>query len=111
MENIVEEKHVGIKEEIKIISSLNASQKLLVSEVLKLVKLFLSLPITNAVTEKLRSTLCCVKTYLRSSIIQEPVSSCLIVTTYIKEVDKLKLVEAARLLCFNNEHCFQLKKV
>ena len=33
--DIVDEKKVGIKDAIKIISSLNASQKLLVSEVLK----------------------------------------------------------------------------
>ena len=32
-------------------------------------------------------------------MIQEPVSSFLIVTTYKKQVDKLKLVEAARTLC------------
>ena len=36
---IVDEKQVGIKDPIKIILSLNASQKLLVSEVLKLVQL------------------------------------------------------------------------
>ena len=30
---------------------------------------------------------------------QEPVSSCLIVTTYKKQVDKLKLVEAASTPC------------
>ena len=54
--NIVDEKQVGIKEAIKIISSLNASRKLLVSEVLKLVKLILLVP-TNAVSERSRSTL------------------------------------------------------
>ena len=36
--NIVDEKQDGIKEAIKIILSLYASQKLIVSEVLKLVK-------------------------------------------------------------------------
>ena len=35
LKNIVDEKQVGIKEAIKIISLLNASRKLLVSEVLK----------------------------------------------------------------------------
>ena len=56
--NIVDEKQVGIKEAIKIISSLNASRILLVSEVLKLVKLILLVPTTNAVSERSRSTLC-----------------------------------------------------
>ena len=98
MKNNVEQKA------IKIISPLNASQKLLVSEVLKLVKLILLVPTTNVASERSRSTLCRVKTYLWSSMTQEHVSSCLIVTTYKKQVDKLKLVEAASQFCFKNEH-------
>ena len=47
--HIVDEKQVGIKDAITIISSLNASQKMLVSEVLKLVRLILVVPTTNAV--------------------------------------------------------------
>ena len=37
--HIVDEKQVGIKDAMTIMSTLNASQKLLVSEVLKLVKI------------------------------------------------------------------------
>ena len=57
-EKYFDEKQVGIKEAIKIISSLNASRKLLLSEVLKIVKLILLVPITNAVSERSRSMLC-----------------------------------------------------
>ena len=70
MKNIADEKQVGIKEAKKIIL-LNASRKLLVSEVLMLVNLFLLVPTTNAVSERSRSTLYRVKTYLRSSMTQE----------------------------------------
>ena len=98
--NIVDEKQVWIKEAIKIISSLNASQKLLVSEVLKLVQLILLVPITNAVSERSHWTLCRVKSYLRSSMTQERLSSCFIVTIYKKQLDKLKLVEATSRFCF-----------
>ena len=49
---IVDEKQVGIKDSITIISSLNTSQKMLVSEVLKLVKLILTVTATNAVSER-----------------------------------------------------------
>ena len=101
---------VRIKEAAKIVSSSNASQKLLVSEVLELVKLISLVPNTNAVSERSRSTLCRVKTYLRSSITQEPLSSCSVVTTYKKQVDKLKLVEAASQFCFKNEHRFSIKE-
>ena len=54
-QQVVDEKK--IKEAIKIISSLNKSRKLLVSEVLRLVMLILLVPTTNAVSERLRSTL------------------------------------------------------
>ena len=76
-----------------MISSLNASEKLLVSEALKLVKLILTVPATNAVSERSRSTLHRFKFYLRSSITEELLSSCLIIATYKEKVDKLKLVE------------------
>ena len=56
--NIADEKQAGIKEAIKIISSLNASLKLLMSKVLKLVKLILLVPTTDAVSEISPSTLC-----------------------------------------------------
>ena len=69
--HIVDEKQVGIKDAITIISSLNASQKLLVSELLKLVKLILTVPGTNAVSERTYSMLHRFKFYLRSSITQE----------------------------------------
>ena len=48
--NIVDEKQVEIKDAITIISSLNAYQKLLVSALLKLVKLILAVPTTNVVS-------------------------------------------------------------
>ena len=44
---IVDEKQVKIKDAVTIISSLNASQKLLVSEVLKLIKLILTVTLTR----------------------------------------------------------------
>ena len=65
----VNEKQVAIKDSITIISSLNAFQKLLVYEVLKLVKLIRTVPATNDVSERSCSTLHTFKFYLRSSII------------------------------------------
>ena len=96
--NIADEKKGGIKDVITIISLLIASQKLLVSEGLTLVKLIV--PATNAVSERSRSTLCRFKTYLRSSMTHEFLSSCLILATYKEKVDKLKLVEVANQFCF-----------
>ena len=52
MKNIVDEKNFGAKETIKIVSPSNPSQKLLVSEVLKLVKLNLLVFNTNVASER-----------------------------------------------------------
>ena len=51
MQHIVDEKQVGIKDARQTISSLNASQKRLVSKGLNLVKLTLLVPATNAISE------------------------------------------------------------
>ena len=104
--HIVDEKQVGIKDAITIISSFNASQKLLVSEVLKLVELILTVSTTNSVSGRSCLTLRRFKTYLRSSM--KEVSSCLILATYKEKVDKLKSVEVANLFCFENEHRFSI---
>ena len=80
------------------------------SEVLELVELILLVPTTNAISERSRSTLCRVKTYLRSSLTQEPVTSCVIVTAYKKQVDEPKLVEAASQFCFKKEYWFSIKE-
>ena len=106
--HIVDKKQVALKDTIKIISSLNGSQKMLVSEVLKLVKLILLVPVTNAVSERSCSTLRRVKTYLRSSMTQERLNSCLVLATYKEQVDKLNLVEVANQFCFNNERRFSI---
>ena len=72
--HIVDEKQVEIKDAITVISSLNTFQKLLVSEVLKLVKLILTVPTANAASERSCSTLRRFKTHLRLSMTQELLS-------------------------------------
>ena len=87
-----------------------SSVKLLVSELLQLAKLILLVTITNTVTERSGSTWCRVKTYLLSFMTEELLSSCLIITTYKKQVDKLNLVVATSQFCFKNEHRFSIKE-
>ena len=76
---------------------------------LKLSKLILLVPVTNAVSERLSSTLRRAKTYLRSSITQEHLSSCLILASYKEQEDKRNLVEVANQCCFKNEYHFSIK--
>ena len=80
------------------------------SEVLKLANLILLVPLLTLPVEDGAQHLCRVKIYLRSSVTQESVSSCLIVTIYKKQIDKLKLVKAASQFCFKNEHRFSIKE-
>ena len=68
---------------------------MLASEVLKLVKLILTVPTANAVSERSCSTLHRFKFYLQSSVTQELLSTCLIFATCKEKLDKLNLIEAA----------------
>ena len=67
MTYIIDKKQGGKKDVITIVLSINASQKLLLSEVNKLVKLIVKVPATNAVNERSCSTLRRFKTHLRPS--------------------------------------------
>ena len=62
---------------------------------LKFFKLILTVPATNAVSERSGSALRRFKTYLRSSMTHELLSSCLVIATCKEKVDKLKLLEVA----------------
>ena len=75
---------------------------------LKLIKLTILVPATNLVSERSCSTLRRVKTYLRSSVTQEHLSSGLFLASYKEQVDKRKLNEVANQLCFENEHRFYI---
>ena len=107
LNHIVDEKQVEIKDAITIIPSLNASQKLLVSAVLKPIELILTVPATNAVSER-----SCSKFIQNLSAIifdsRTSISSCLTFATHKEKVDKLKFVKVASQFCFKNEHCFSI---
>ena len=49
-----------------------------------------------------------VKSYLRSFMTKERLSSCLILAAYKERVDELKLVEVVNQFCFGNEHLFSI---
>ena len=106
--HIVDGEQVAIQDVITIISSLNASQKLLASAVLRLVMWILTVPATIAVSERSCSTLHRFKFYLQSSITQEFLSSDLIIATCKEKVDKLKAAEVANQFCFKSEQHFSV---
>ena len=103
---IVDEKQVGIKDAITVISPFSASQKSFVSDVLKFVKLIVTVPATNIVSERSCSTFPRFKTCLRSCVTQELPSYCLFLATYGEKVAILELVEIPTQFCFEKEHRF-----
>ena len=78
------------------------------SEVLKLVKLILLVPTTNAVNERQCWAWYWVKTYLWSFVTQGHWSSCLVTASLKEKVHKRKLVEVAKQFRFENEHSFSI---
>ena len=69
---------------------------------LKFIKLTLLVTATIVFSERPCSTLRRVKAYLRSSVTQEHLSSCLIFASYKEQVDKRNLDEVANQFCFEN---------
>ncbi|XP_062511818.1 zinc finger MYM-type protein 1-like [Corticium candelabrum] len=81
-----------------ICQALNANQglKILLSEVHKLVRLFLTVPISSATSERTFSALRRVKTYLRSTITQKRLNNCLLVHMYKEIADNVNLSDVAK---------------
>ena len=67
--------------------------KRMLSEVDKLIRLYLTIPVTNATAEHSFSALKRVTTYLRSTMTQERLNNCLIMHVFIDKVDQLNLTE------------------
>ena len=126
MTDITYEKQFGIKDAIRIISSLNISQKLLVSTVLRLANPFQSsvaFYIENpqacnfikkeTLAEVFSCEFCRISknTFFTEhlwTIALESLNSCWVPTTYKILVDKLYLVEVTNQFCFENEHRFSI---
>ena len=78
------------------------------SEVVILIKLLLIVPATNAVSERSCSTLHRIKTYLRTTIIQNRMNNTIILNTYKEGLDKLDMIQVANEFC---RECDQRKTV
>ena len=86
---------------------LSQSQSLL-SEVVKLMKLVLVMPATNATSERSFSALKRVKTYLRSSMKQSRLNHLMILHVHKEMTDSLNLTDCANDFAGSNEHRFRI---
>ena len=99
----LKDSHPGIKKLTSIDSFVDSlSLRQLFSEVIKLVKLDLTVSLSNA-TERSLSTLRRVKTYLRSCMTQEHLNHFVMLHGHKDFTDRLSLIETARSLVGANE--------
>ena len=71
------------------------ARRSLLSEVIKVAKLLLVMPATNAVSERSFSALKRVKTYLRSTTTDSRMNNLMVLHIHKERVDKLNLIEVA----------------
>ena len=72
------------------------SQKMLLPDVVKLARLFLVMPATNASNERAFSGMRRIKTYLRNSTTNNRLNHCMAVHVYAEDVDKMNTIEIAK---------------
>ena len=77
--------------------------KKLLTEVDKLLKLFLTIPVTTATAERSFSALKRIKTYLRNSMSQQRLNHCLLLHVHRQKTDDLLLSEIAQEFVSRNE--------
>ena len=70
-----------------------SSIKALLSEVYKLIVIYLTIPVTTATAERIFSALKRIKTYLRNSMTQQCLNHCFILHVHRQKTDSLDLKE------------------
>ena len=81
----------------------NQSIKRLLSEVDKLLKLYLTVPATSATSERNNSIIKRIKTYMRSTMTQQRMNNVLICHAMKERTDKLNLTEIAKMFISVND--------
>ena len=84
---------VTFRSVLKFLRGYSTSQRQLLSEVVKLVRLILVSPATNAISERSFSAMRRIKTYLRSTMGQSRLNSVMLLHTHKDRTDALSVVE------------------
>ena len=80
--------------------------KMLLSEVHKVLKIYLTIPITTANAERCFSALKRIKTYLRNSMTEERLNNCMILHVHREKTDQLNLEAIAKEFINNDRRKF-----
>ena len=94
----------GIKDIIKYIRNLTQVQRDLLSDICTTIELILVMIATNAVSERLFSTLRQVKTYLRVAMTQEKLNHLMVLHVHKDLTDKLNLNDIGKEFVGQSEH-------
>ena len=89
--NYPSEKRTCVHDAVAIVKDMSIGEKQLLSEVVKLVKLLLVMPATNAISERSFSAMHRIKTYLRSTMMQERLNSVMVLHIHKELTDGLDL--------------------
>ncbi len=89
---------------VDYVKSLGKPGQLLLSEVVKLIRLILVAPATNATSERTFSALCIVKTYLRCTMTQARLNHLLMLHVHKEACDSLDLELCIDDFCRESEH-------
>ena len=73
------------------------------SEVIALLKLYLASPATNAVSERSASAMRRLKNWLRSTMSQERLNHCMLLSIHKEKTDEINLKNVANVSCEANE--------
>ena len=87
--NYSTEDHKSINDTIKLLQQTSAAEKSLLSEVIKVARLLLVMPATNAVSERTFSSMRRLKSYLWTTMTQERMNSLIILHTHKGHTDNL----------------------
>ena len=74
----------------------NKSQKMLLPDVVKLARLFLVMPATNASSKRTFSWMKRIKSYLRDSTTNNRLNQCMVVRIHAEDVDNMNTIKIAR---------------
>ena len=87
---------------LKQVKGLSKGQKLLIGEVVKLLKLVIVMPATNAVSERSFSAMRRLYTYLRTNMSQNRLNNMIVLHVHKEKTDALKLVNVANEFVFGS---------
>ena len=89
---------------VKIVQDMSVAEKVLLAEVVKLVRLLLVIPATNAISERSFSAMRHIKTYLRSTMSQERLNATMVMYVHKDLTDNLDLKSIGNEFCVKSDY-------